>query len=221
ATYSRVWALGGAGLPRRPCHAARRRRPAPRAQGGAGPPRRARGAARGGRVARRGAGRAQGDRAGEGATHGEGRPLGARCVRAPPQGVSGVGPAAESGRGSRCRDLLRVTLTHQTRPARGEPEGVLVLLPGRGSDEHDLFPLLDVLDPEQRVLGVTPRGPLALPPGGAHWYAFYRMGYPDPDTFSATFPRLADWVDGLGCPPERTVIGGVPPGGVWGVCTPS
>jgi phospholipase/carboxylesterase len=40
------------------------------------------------------------------------------------------------------------------------------------------------------------------------------MGYPDPDTFSATFPRLADWVDGLGFPPERTVIGGFSQGGM-------
>jgi phospholipase/carboxylesterase len=107
-----------------------------------------------------------------------------------------------------------VPLTYLTRPARGEPEGLLVLLHGRGSDERDLFPLLDVLDPERRLLGVTPRGPLALPPGGAHWYAFYRMGYPDPETFSATFPQLVEWLDGLGFPPERTVLGGFSQGGM-------
>ena len=56
-------------------------------------------------------------------------------------------------------------------PAAGEPEGALVLFHGRGADENDLFPLLDALDPERRLLGVTPRGPLSLPPGGAHWYA--------------------------------------------------
>ena len=107
-----------------------------------------------------------------------------------------------------------MTLTHLTRPARGEPEGLLVLMHGRGSDERDLFPLLDVIDPERRLLGVTPRGPLALPPGGAHWYAFYRMGYPDPETFSATFPQLVEWLDGLGFPPERTVLGGFSQGGM-------
>jgi phospholipase/carboxylesterase len=107
-----------------------------------------------------------------------------------------------------------VTLTHLTRPARGEPEGLLVLMHGRGSDEHDLFPLLDALDPERRLLGVTPRGPLALPPGGAHWYAFYRMGYPDPQTFAVSFPQLAEWVDGFGLPAERTVIGGFSQGGM-------
>ena len=58
------------------------------------------------------------------------------------------------------------------REPAGEPAGALVLLHGRGADERDLFPLLDELDPQRRLLGVTPRGPLALPPGGAHWYAF-------------------------------------------------
>ena len=99
-------------------------------------------------------------------------------------------------------------LKHLERPARGEPEGLLVLLHGRGADEHDLFPLLDVLDPERRLLGVTPRAPLALPPGGAHWYAFYRVGEPDPATFDATYPRLVEWLESLGFPPERTVLGG-------------
>ena len=61
-------------------------------------------------------------------------------------------------------------LAIRVRPAAGEPEGALVLFHGRGADEHDLVPLLDALDPERRLLGVTPRGPLSLPPGGAHWY---------------------------------------------------
>ena len=36
-------------------------------------------------------------------------------------------------------------------------------------------------------VGITPRGPLSLPPGGAHWYAVGEIGYPDPATFHATF----------------------------------
>jgi phospholipase/carboxylesterase len=107
-----------------------------------------------------------------------------------------------------------MTLTHLTRPAHGEPEGLLVLFHGRGSDERDLFPLLDELDPERRLLGVTPRGPLSLPPGGAHWYAFYRLGEPERDTFWSTFPQATEWLDGLGFPPERTILGGFSQGGV-------
>jgi len=101
-----------------------------------------------------------------------------------------------------------------TRPADGEPEGLLVLIHGRGADEHDLFPLLDYLDPERRLLGVTPRGPLSLPPGGAHWYALHRLGEPDPVTFSSTYAELVEWLDGLGFPPERTVLGGFSQGAV-------
>jgi phospholipase/carboxylesterase len=111
-------------------------------------------------------------------------------------------------------DVLR----HRTRPAAGEPEGALVLFHGRGADEDDLVPLLDALDPDRRLLGATPRGPLSLPPGGAHWYVVPRVGYPDPDTFHATAERAAAWLDALaqeaGIPPERTVLGGFSQGAV-------
>jgi phospholipase/carboxylesterase len=100
------------------------------------------------------------------------------------------------------------------REPAGEPEGALVLLHGRGADEHDLHPLLDALDPGRRVLGLTPRGPLSLPPGGAHWYALRRIGFPDPATFGDTYPKLAAWLDGIGIPPERTVLGGFSQGAV-------
>ena len=76
-------------------------------------------------------------------------------------------------------------LVVRTRPAAGEPEGVLVLLHGRGSDELDLEPLADELDPERRFSALLPRGPLALPPAGAHWYAVREVGFPDPETFLA------------------------------------
>ncbi len=100
----------------------------------------------------------------------------------------------------------------------GTPEGALVLMHGRGADEHDLFPLLDMLDPDRRLLGVTPRGPLSLPPGGAHWYVVRRVGYPDPETFHSTYPQLTGWLDELlaehGIPHERTVLGGFSMGSV-------
>ena len=104
------------------------------------------------------------------------------------------------------------------RQAAGDAEGALVLFHGRGADEHDLFPLLDMLDPERRLLGATARGPLSLPPGGAHWYAVRRVGYPDPETFHSTYPQLAAWLDGMldehGIPHERTVLGGFSQGSV-------
>ena len=99
-----------------------------------------------------------------------------------------------------------------------DPEGLLVLFHGRGADEHDLFPLLDVLDPARRLLAVTPRGPLHLPPGGAHWYAVHEIGYPDPTTFTETFALASDWLDALaddtGVAFDRTVLGGFSQGAV-------
>jgi phospholipase/carboxylesterase len=94
------------------------------------------------------------------------------------------------------------------RPAAAEPVGALVLLHGRGADEHDLFPLLDALDPERRLHGYTPRAPLALPPGGAHWYIVPRVGFPDPASFTEGFGALTEWFDALPFPPDDVVVGG-------------
>jgi len=109
-------------------------------------------------------------------------------------------------------------LPHEIREARGEPEGALVLLHGRGTSEHDLYPLLDELDPDRRLVGATPRGPLSLPPGGAHWYIVRRVGFPDPATFEPTLETLTGWFDALpealGVPVERTVLGGFSQGAV-------
>jgi phospholipase/carboxylesterase len=109
-------------------------------------------------------------------------------------------------------------LAHRLRPAAAEPRGALVLFHGRGTDEHDLFPLLDALDPERRLLGATPRGPLSLPPGGAHWYVVRRVGYPDPETFHPSYALASGWLDALlaehGIPHERTILGGFSQGTV-------
>ena len=102
-------------------------------------------------------------------------------------------------------------LTALERPAAGEPAGSLVLLHGRGADERDLHPLLDALDPERRLLGVTPRGPLSLPPGGAHWYRLAGIPTPDPATFWPSFELLSAWLDGL---PRPLVLGGFSQGAV-------
>jgi phospholipase/carboxylesterase len=107
-----------------------------------------------------------------------------------------------------------------SRPAAtGDPDGAIVLFHGRATDEHDLIPVIDALDPERRLAGITPRGPLQLPPGGYHWYAVRQIGYPDPGTFLPTYEALAAWVDErlpelTGVPIERTVLGGFSQGTV-------
>lgn len=92
------------------------------------------------------------------------------------------------------------------RAAAGEAAGALVLLHGRGADENDLFPLLDAIDPERRLHGYTPRGPLSLPPGGSHWYVLGGLGAPERETFAASYDALAGFLDAL--PYERFVLGG-------------
>jgi phospholipase/carboxylesterase len=109
-------------------------------------------------------------------------------------------------------------VVHRTRPAASETHGALVLLHGRGTDENDLFPLIDILDPERRLVGFTLRGPLNLPPGGWHWYRLGGIPTPDPPTFHASYELVTGWLDSLpdelGVPPERTVIGGFSQGSV-------
>ena len=103
-------------------------------------------------------------------------------------------------------------------PNTGSPTGAVVLTHGRGADAGDLEPLLALLDPDRRLLGIFPRGPLALPLGGRHWYVVREIGFPDPGTFLPTFAELSTYLDDvlteheLGW--ERTVLGGFSQGAV-------
>jgi phospholipase/carboxylesterase len=110
-------------------------------------------------------------------------------------------------------------LLYLGRPADAEPEGLLVLHHGRGTDERDLLRLADALDPARRLRVVTPRAPLALPGSpGYHWYLVPRVGHPDPATFNAARAALAEFHDRLweetGVGPGRTVLGGFSMGSV-------
>jgi phospholipase/carboxylesterase len=110
-------------------------------------------------------------------------------------------------------------LPHLLREPAGEPEGALILNHGRGTTEHDLFPLLDLIDPRRRLLGIAPGGPLTgVPPGGRHWYLVPRVGYPDPDTFHRSYTLLTAFCDGTlaerGIGWDRAVIGGFSMGAV-------
>lgn len=110
------------------------------------------------------------------------------------------------------------SLAYRLRPAAGDAKGALVLFHGRGADEHDLYPLLDYLDPERELVAATPRGPLSLPPGGAHWYVVQEIGRPDKQTFEPTFELAGSWLaafaDETGIPAERTFLGGFSQGAV-------
>jgi phospholipase/carboxylesterase len=111
------------------------------------------------------------------------------------------------------------SLVFQERPATADATGLLVLHHGRGTDEHDLLGLADILDPERRLHVVTPGGPLTVPGRpGKHWYMVPRVGYPDVDTFNAAHAQLARFHDELwertGLTPAQTVLGGFSMGSV-------
>jgi phospholipase/carboxylesterase len=98
------------------------------------------------------------------------------------------------------------------------PAGALILTHGRGADPQDLEPLQELLDPDLRLLGIFPRGPLLLPPGGYHWYVVREIGFPDRDTFLTSFDELASHLDTVlsdhGLSWDRTVLGGFSQGAV-------
>ena len=105
------------------------------------------------------------------------------------------------------------------RAAVGDPEGLLVLQHGRGTDENDLLGLANALDPEGRLRVVSARGPLQVPGWpGYHWYLAPKVGYPDRASFEAARAALAGLHDFLweesGLGPERTVLGGFSMGAV-------
>jgi phospholipase/carboxylesterase len=107
----------------------------------------------------------------------------------------------------------------RVREPDGEPEGALILNHGRGADENDLYPLLDELDPDRRLLAVTTGAPLrGVPPGGRHWYVVERIGYPHRETFAHSFGILAAKLDALlaehGVDHGRTIYGGFSQGTV-------
>jgi len=97
-----------------------------------------------------------------------------------------------------------LSLAYQVvQPPGPGPHPVLLLLHGRGANEHDLLPLASSFDP--RFLVISARAPLTRW-GGYHWYDLIEMGTPDPVTYArglaalqrfvaevlATFPVAAD-----------------------------
>jgi phospholipase/carboxylesterase len=111
-------------------------------------------------------------------------------------------------------------LRHSIRPAAGEPAGALILMHGRGADEHDLLPVADALDPQRRLVVGTPGAPFQMPGSpGWHWYGpVLQVGYPNPETFHQSYAALGQWIAAFGeqhgVPIARTVLGGFSQGTV-------
>ena len=71
---------------------------------------------------------------------------------------------------------------------RQEPDRLMLLVHGKGANEHDLEPLIAFIDPESRFLTVLPRAPIPFM-GGWQWY--------QTDGIPKGGPELVDSVDAL------------------------
>lgn len=112
------------------------------------------------------------------------------------------------------------------RPAAhpNDPDGLLVLLHGRGADRHDLFPVLDLIDPGHRLHAVTLEAPFQ-PEGqlGHHWYHVRIVGAPDRDMFHASMRLLHRDIDALlaehDLRPDQLILGGFSQGAVMAIAS--
>lgn len=86
--------------------------------------------------------------------------------------------------------LKHLALAPAVRGADGKSPGLL-MLHGRGADEHDLLGLAGALDP--RLLVVSARAPRPLGPGH-HWYELGEVGRPEPETFGRSLALLHEFI---------------------------
>jgi len=117
-------------------------------------------------------------------------------------------------------------LRRRERPAANpsKPAGAMVLLHGRGSDGDDLFPLIDMIDPESLLHGVTLQAPTqyeGMP--GYHWYVVERVGHPDEPSFFASLELIHAELDALcaelGVTMADVIVGGFSQGAVMSVAS--
>jgi phospholipase/carboxylesterase len=80
-------------------------------------------------------------------------------------------------------------------PQKAERYAAIVALHGRGTDEHDLIPLVSSLGLND-VLIVSPRAPRQFQFGGGFaWYDVSQEGIPDAQTFASSLNILRRFID--------------------------
>lgn len=80
-------------------------------------------------------------------------------------------------------------------PASAGRPPLIVMLHGRGADEHDLFELAPAFDPAFAIASV--RGPLPTGEGGYTWAESRAVGRAVPESLRATILWLQRWLDTL------------------------
>lgn len=83
---------------------------------------------------------------------------------------------------------------------------LIVLLHGRGSNEHDLMQLAPLL--VAGAVYAAPRAPLAFMPGASYtWFPPAEPGLPDPDAAAAATRGILSWLDRLAPRGPVAVVG--------------
>jgi len=111
-------------------------------------------------------------------------------------------------------DLIQTTLIHKILPPRTKTVGkapALIMLHGRGADEHDLFGLSEFLD--ERLFIISVRAPYQFAyTGGFTWYEIYDIGKPDIKMFADSYEKLIrfieDAIKGYHLDPEKLFLFG-------------
>jgi phospholipase/carboxylesterase len=81
---------------------------------------------------------------------------------------------------------------------------LVVLLHGRGSDEHEIIGLADELPAS--LAYVAPRGGIALEEGGYAWFERGGIGRPTPASLREQMDRFRAWLDGVAAPGRRVIV---------------
>jgi phospholipase/carboxylesterase len=90
------------------------------------------------------------------------------------------------------RSMAATLVTNVVR-GRQAPDRLLLLIHGKGADEHDLEPLVAYLDPEGRFLTVLPRAPIPFL-SGWQWYETVGIPKGGPE-FVSSVDALDDLLD--------------------------
>lgn len=117
-------------------------------------------------------------------------------------------------------DQIHTTLVHKILPPRLYTAGkapALIMLHGRGADEHDLFDLSKYLD--ERFFIISVRAPFQFAFGGGYtWYDIIDIGKLEPKMFEESYTKLmhflTDIKKGYPIDPDRIFLFGFSMGAI-------
>jgi phospholipase/carboxylesterase len=89
---------------------------------------------------------------------------------------------------------MLTSVTHIPEHQR-EPKSALIMLHGRGADEHDLFGLKDHLDPQLEIHSL--RAPFEYEWGGYAWFDLFEDGTVDMDGFRQSQEAILSYIRGI------------------------